>query len=234
MAATLLTRYIELHETYPEYLWYPGVLANASHSSENLAYQLRDHMAAHSSESSDDLKTYVNERLLQQGLGVYDATDDEVNSILHHPDPWPASYIFADIISRRAQVGWSTHGHSGKPPTHRNPQQHVLHQFPNVSPAAVDVNIYTSCPTKAKALVGNHENTDIGNFIRTYLDLDLKTITEELKRKGPAFDTVAEDGERSSWMGKPLGEERRSDGFDHYHGDFKRDLEHRGCGACRL
>lgn len=98
----------------------------------------------------------------------------------------------------------------------------------------MDVNIYTSCPTKAKALVGNHENTDIGNFIRAYLDLDLKTITEELKRKGPAFDTVSEDGERSSWMGKALGDERKLDGPDHYHGDFKRDLEHRHCGACGL
>lgn len=185
-------------------------------------------MQAHSSESSKDLKTYINEHLLQQGLGVHDATDDEINSILHHSDPWPASYIFADIVSRRAQVGWSTHGHSGKPSyqTCSNDSQSFL-----TIPTAVDVNIYTSCPTKAKALVGNHENTEIGDFIRTYLDLDLKTITKELKQKGPAFDTISAEGEKSSWMGKPptgVGE------LDHYHGDFKRDLEHRHCDSCGL
>lgn len=111
----LCSHEVELYKTYPEYLWYPGVLANASHSGENLAYQLRDHITLHTSESPKDLKTYINEELLQKGLGVDDATEDEINSILDHPDPWPASYVFAGIISRRAQVGWSTHGHSGKP-----------------------------------------------------------------------------------------------------------------------
>lgn len=98
----------------------------------------------------------------------------------------------------------------------------------------MDVNIYTSCPTKAKALIGNHENTDIGEFISTYLDLDLKTITEELKRKGAAFDILSKEGEKSSWMGKPPSEDRHLDGFDHYHGDFKRDLKHRHCDLCGL
>ena len=98
----------------------------------------------------------------------------------------------------------------------------------------MDVNIYTSCPTKAKALIGNHENTEIGDFIRTYLHLDLKTITEELKQKGPAFDGVSKDGGTLSWMGKPLGEDSRLDGLDHYHGDFKRGLEHRHCDLCGL
>ena len=98
----------------------------------------------------------------------------------------------------------------------------------------MDVNIYTSCPTKAKALIGNHENTDIGEFIRTYLDLDLKTITDELKQKGSAFDAVSEAGAGSSWMGRLPNDTRELDGFDHYHGDFKRDLEHRGCDLCGL
>ncbi|KAI9880827.1 MAG: hypothetical protein M1830_000263 [Pleopsidium flavum] len=193
----------QLHKAYPEYLWYPGVLTNASHSGENLAYQLRDHITSHASEPPNDIKTYINEQLLQKGLGVYDATDDEINSILDHPDPWPASYVFADIISRRAQVGWSTHGHS-----------------------AVDVNIYTSSPRQAKPLIGNHENTEIGEFIRDYLDLDLKAITKELKKKGAAFDTVSEDGETRSWMGKLPSEGKELAGFDHYHGEFKRDMEH--------
>ena len=104
---------IELHASYPVYKWFPDMLVNATHSSENLAYQLRDHLEGKDSSSGDTLKQYIREILLEEGLGVYDATDEEVDSILDHPDPWPASYVFADIISRRAQVGWSTHGHSG-------------------------------------------------------------------------------------------------------------------------
>lgn len=88
------------------------MLINSTHSAENLAYQLRDHLKQDKG-SREDLATYIREKLIEQGLGVYDATDDEINRLVDNSDPWPASYIFADIISRRAQVGWTTHGHSG-------------------------------------------------------------------------------------------------------------------------
>ena len=89
------------------------MLINSTHSAENLAYQLRDHLVKQDKGSREDLATYIRENLIEQGLGVYDATDDEINRLVDNSDPWPASYIFADIISRRAQVGWTTHGHSG-------------------------------------------------------------------------------------------------------------------------
>ena len=90
-------------------------MANATHSAEDLAYQLRDRLLdkEKSTTTRDDLAVFIRETLLQKGLGVYDATDEEVGRLLDDSDAWPASYIFADIISRRAQVGWSTHGHSG-------------------------------------------------------------------------------------------------------------------------
>ena len=111
----------------------------------------------------------------------------DVNS----PDALPASYILADIISRRAQVGWSTHGHS-----------------------AVDVNIYASSKKVARKLIGNHENTEVGEFIREYLDVDLDAVTEELKAAGDAVG-----------MGKPVADVKAMAGLDHYAGDFKRGLE---------
>jgi hypothetical protein len=55
---------------------------------------------------------YINDELLREGLGIGDASDEEIQSLVDHPES--ATYIFADIVSRRAQVGWSTHGHSGK------------------------------------------------------------------------------------------------------------------------
>lgn len=79
----------------------------------------------------------------------------------------------------------------------------------------MDVNIYASNPKHARPLIGNHENTEIGEFIREYLDVDLDAVTKELKEQGAVlsvgnslenFDTMAD--------------------LDHYQGDFKRSL---GC-----
>ncbi|KAG9724933.1 hypothetical protein KCU59_g15456, partial [Aureobasidium melanogenum] len=68
----------------------------------------------------------------------------------------------SQIISKRSQTGWSTHGHS-----------------------AVDVNIYSSNRHASKKLHGNHENTEVGEFLRWYLDVEdeVKEVTKELKHK---------------------------------------------------
>ena len=185
----------ELHKTYPVYHWFPDMLLNATHSSENLAYQLQDFLKSGSNAVKDEaLRAFVREKLIGEGLGVHDATEEEINTVVDYSDPWPSSYILADIISRRAQVGWSTHGHS-----------------------ALDVNIYASSPKHAKPLIGNHENTEIGDFIRDYLDLNLESVTGDLNS-----GLWLED---RSWMGKTLAEEPRTEELDHYHGDFKRGLE---------
>ncbi|MCJ1419752.1 hypothetical protein MMC32_006108 [Xylographa parallela] len=192
----------QLHRSYPEYLWYPGTLANVTHSAENLAYQLRDYLAQHQDTTESELRAFITQDLIGKGLGVHDVTETEINSLVDHSDPWPASYIFADIISRRAQSGWATHGHS-----------------------AADVNIYASNPKDARKLIGNHENTEVGHFLRDYLDLDLEPITKELLEKGSSFDTFYADGSRESWMGRPVPESKKVDKMDHYHGDFKRSLD---------
>ncbi|KAL8669089.1 MAG: hypothetical protein Q9168_006306 [Polycauliona sp. 1 TL-2023] len=216
----------QLHDTYPEYHWFPTVLANASHSAENLAYQLRDHIAGkhispldtgiktppRSADSPDspslslstdsaELEQYIR-NLVYTGLGISDATSAEISRLAHaSSDPWPASYIFADMISRRAQVGWTTHGHS-----------------------AVDVNIYASDPDQARPLRGNRENTEVGKFLSEYLDLEneVKAVTKELK----------EWGEGKEWMGKNLDDAKVGNKGDHYKGDFKkRGVMECGCAG---
>ncbi|KAK3170171.1 hypothetical protein OEA41_009557 [Lepraria neglecta] len=191
----------QLHKNYPIYRWYPEVLLNATHSAENLAAQLAHHIRFHTQLSKSAVSTYIRAILLEQGLGVYDATDAEVDAIMDTSDgALPAVYVFADIISRRAQVGWSTHGHS-----------------------AVDVNIYASKAKHARPLIGNHENTEIGDFIREYLDVDLEGVTDELKEKGALL--------ANDWMGKPVEDVNILAELDHYAGDFKkRGLEDCGCG----
>ena len=106
------------------------------------------------------------------------------------------------MMSRRSQTGWSTHGHS-----------------------AADVNIYSSDPKAAMALVGNHENTEVGDFLREYLGVDVEAVTKELRDKGTNLKVTNAGGEEISWMGKIPEEGQRLDGQNHlasYGGDFRK------------
>ncbi|KAH8801668.1 alkaline phosphatase [Xylogone sp. PMI_703] len=168
----------QLHAEYPEYLWYPEVLANASSSGEHLARLLFRHIRTSASSEIAELKKYIRKTLVEDGLGIKDATDEEIEHI--SSNPLISAYSFADMVSRRAQIGWSSHGHS-----------------------AVDVNIYGS--TGTDALRGNHENIEVGKFLRRYLNVDVDSITEELKEKASSFGALSEDG--TNWMGKIPSEE---------------------------
>ena len=140
---------------YPEYAWYPSALANASHSAEYLAIQYAKYLFSSPSETQ---KTTFVQDSLEQGLGVFDYTIEELANLVK--EPMTALYQYAEIVSRRSQTGWSTHGHS-----------------------AADVNIYSSDPKAAMALIGNHENTEVGDFLRDYLDVDVEAVTRETPRK---------------------------------------------------
>ncbi|OJD22018.1 hypothetical protein ACJ73_06643 [Blastomyces percursus] len=211
----------QLHEDYPAYLWYPGVLANASHSSEYLDNVLNVYLNGDGKDADDSARhKYIRKKLVEDGLGIYDATESEVQKLI---DGGGAS-AFASMVSRRAQIGWSTHGHS-----------------------AVDVNIYASSPHDALPLVGNHENSEVGLFLADYLSLDLDDVTKLLKDT-KSSPHVSADGSNNqySWMGEPLDDDVVVDKLDRYHGDFKRrkrdeavdgvslgyrDLEGKSCGC---
>ena len=84
------------------------------------------------------------------------------------------------------------------------------------------MNIYSSNPAATVALHGNHENTEVGNFLAGYLELDVDAITHELVKKAREFEAA---GVLESWMGPTPAVGQRLDGddhMDHYHGDFKR------------
>lgn len=197
---------LELHASYPEYVWFPGPLANASHSAERLDLEYNKYLT---NDPSDDAKATFIRDSISSGLGLKDYTDDEVANLVK--DPSTALYQFADMMSRRSQTGWSTHGHS-----------------------AADVNIYSSDPKAALPLVGNHENTEVGDFLREYLGVDVESVTKELREKGKELKVLDANGTEVSWMGKIPEEGERLDGQNHlasYGGDFKkRHLLHgRGC-----
>jgi alkaline phosphatase len=202
----------QLTQAYPHYYWFPGVLANASHSAEYCGHQWRDYLSSNVHSASRAEKKTVVADLISQKLGITDYTEKEVDSIIDATPIWPPSYLFADMISRRAQVGWSTHGHS-----------------------AVDVNIYASNPKHARPLIGNHENIEVGKFIADYLDVDLAPVTKELKEKKTKTSSTGVVEDFGNWMG-PEGLPNNDNGelaiLDDYHGDFKhrkRAAEFEGC-----
>lgn len=43
-------------------------------------------------------------------------------------------------------------------------------------------------------MAGNHENTEIGEFLIKYLDVDVDSVAKELKEKGALFDAVNGEG----------------------------------------
>ncbi|KAI1907669.1 vacuolar alkaline phosphatase [Ophidiomyces ophidiicola] len=187
----------QLHQSYPDYKWFPGVLVNASHSSEYLQARLDGYLNNEGkSAPKKEQSAYVRRHFLENGLGIYDAKDAEIDSLLRSDSPIPAAYIFADMVSRRAQIGWSTHGHS-----------------------AADVNIYASSPRDVMNLLGNRENTEVGDFLVNYLDLDLDSITEKLNG---TKTTPKASSNGYAWMGAPLDSDVVVDTLDIYHGDFKK------------
>ncbi|KAF2404663.1 alkaline phosphatase [Trichodelitschia bisporula] len=198
----------QLHPTYPEYLWYPGVLTNVSHSAERLGQEYFAHLSSSASSPKSDLTKWV-QNLVTTELGIHDASDEEIRLLVEQPDNAP--YAFADMVSRRAQTGWSTHGHS-----------------------AADVNIYASNAADVPALVGNHENTEVGEFLHRYLDVDVEAITRELSAAGPEWETVDAQGVKVGWLGRLPNDGERLDGqdhVDHYKGDYKK---HKRCEICGL
>ncbi|CAK3946371.1 related to alkaline phosphatase Pho8 [Lecanosticta acicola] len=192
----------QLHQSYPDYLWYPGVLANVTHSASHTAREYNYHLQSLAKERADsvgangeNLNGYLK-MLLKNSLGIHDPTLDEMEALVTKPER--SAYTFADMVSRRAQTGWSTHGHSG-----------------------ADVNIYTSDPAAASALRGNHENTEVGEFLRSYLGLDdeVEKVSEKLRKH---MKTV--EGGQEFWLGSIPEADERLDGqdhLDHYHGDHK-------------
>lgn len=184
-----VARQLQPPPSYPHYRWYPATLANASHSASYLSHKLNDDWF-----EADKRKSYINQKYVQNDLGIWDATDDELNLLIDNPAF--ASYYFADMISRRAQIGWSTHGHS-----------------------AVDVNIYGY--GDVDALRGNHENTDVGKFLREYLDVDVEEITKDLNKKSKSLSSAAENS--LSWTGAiPTDEDLQTS--SRQHEDFAVEL----------
>ncbi|KAI5294631.1 hypothetical protein KEM52_003555 [Ascosphaera acerosa] len=213
----------QLTEVYPEYRWYPEVLAKAKHSSEFLAARVEeiieeavgdgDAAAVDSVLLDPSVRAHIKRELIEEGLGITDVSEEELDALVasYQDVNTPPNLVLADIISRRAQIGWSSHGHS-----------------------AVDVNIYASSADAAAPLRGNHENTEVGQFLADYLAVDTAAVTDKLRGMRTRGGAGSGDGavDEYAWLGPALDSDYRVDALDHYHGEFKRRRRHLHGGGC--
>jgi len=72
------------------------------------------------------------------------------------------------------------------------------------------VNIYGT--EGSNKLRGNNENTDVGKFLRDYLEVDVKEVTEELIK---ASQSLGSTSNNSGWTGKIPTEEDLAFSFRH-------------------
>ncbi|GME80814.1 unnamed protein product [Ambrosiozyma monospora] len=140
------------------YGWYPEVLLAAKKSGEYLAKQLVEF----NSTSDEELKQFVNTAIFQAGLGINNATDDEIAKVIAKKDD--AEVTINHVLDNRAHIGWTSTGHTG-----------------------ADVNIFTYA-NKLDAqqllndyLMQNVENTEIARFLEIYTGTNLTAVSEKLE-----------------------------------------------------
>lgn len=160
----------QVSPSYPDYLWYPNVLLNSSHSGEYLTKKILTKKQTKEL-SPESFLSFIEKEIVQEDMGINDYTSKEIAEIQVSADASAEKllYYLNNMISVRSQTGWTTHGHS-----------------------AVDVNIYAYSNSKRineilyqreayAGLLGNHENIEIGTFMETLTGVNLEKVTDMLK-----------------------------------------------------
>ncbi|KAJ3340169.1 hypothetical protein HDU91_000885 [Kappamyces sp. JEL0680] len=150
----------QLGATYPIYAWSPEELFPVRHSGEYIAVQLL-------TQTAFERKPFVNDILFKKWLGISDPLPSDVAFMMNATEQTEVEYRIGQIMSDRAMVGWQV-------PDAANPRATHGH-------SAVDVNLY-AYGAQSHELRGNHENTEIGDFVARHLGLDLHDITKRLQQ----------------------------------------------------
>ncbi|EGF84160.1 hypothetical protein BATDEDRAFT_15519 [Batrachochytrium dendrobatidis JAM81] len=153
----------QLGPMYPIYAWFPEAITGVKRSAEYIVRQIKQYSGA-------DATNFIKNTVFPKWLNNTDPDPSDVNYLSNTSQPSDQmEYKVGGIVSSWAGLGWSTHGHS-----------------------AVDVNLY-AYGANSKDLFGNHENTDIGNFIIKNLNLDLAKVTQDLNGWKPGNYTKIEE-----------------------------------------
>ena len=103
---------------------------------------------------NDDRSNIVE--VMSKYYGVDDLTEEEIKAI-KDTEAGSLNYTVGPIISKRANIGWTTTGHTGE-----------------------DVPLYIYAPNNCEKLSGVVENTDIAKYMSRVMGIDLATATSEL------------------------------------------------------
>ena len=95
---------------YPDYVWYPEPIINATRSVEflsNVTYYAPK-------EDSLQLESVIREDILHRGLAIEDPSDDIVKDLMAFSrNRTIVEKILSSLVSRSAQVGWCGIGYHG-------------------------------------------------------------------------------------------------------------------------
>lgn len=198
------------------YGWRPDVLLNATHSTEFLAAQTAKWASA-ANRTDAELAAYIKDEVAVKGLGIEDVQEGEISravELTKLKDQIPYTVWLSSIVNWRAHLGWSTTGHSGVS---------VGLYYHEAKPKDVGSEKYKRYQKRRSSVIGSHENTWIGEWIASYLDLDLGSITKKLN-----------NGTDYSWYnnwGNKLTE--FTDKLEHYHGGLSRTIPARSAAEKR-
>lgn len=95
--------------------------------------------------------------VMREYAGIDELSEDERLRLSEAREQGALNTALADVIARRALIGWTTGGHT-----------------------ATDVKLFAAGPGRDR-LVGNHENYYVGQVIAELLELDLDAVTERLR-----------------------------------------------------
>lgn len=94
-----------------EYLWYPDVLLNATHTTEYLAAQFASFNESEPVPTDEAKRAYIVDEVISKGLGISDVTDAEIEATMASTEDELALTIFlGTLLNTRAHLGWSTTG----------------------------------------------------------------------------------------------------------------------------
>jgi alkaline phosphatase len=98
--------------------------------------------------------------------GIYDATEDEIETLIEHKGKSDFSIVLGAVLGDRSGLNWSSDYHT-----------------------AVDVTLFgygADCRGKElkSDMAGQHDNTELPYYVEKVLGLDLKKATAALKKNG--------------------------------------------------
>lgn len=94
--------------------------------------------------------------VMEQYYGISDLTEEEIEEI-KNTEPGTMNYTVGPMISKRANIGWTTNGHTGE-----------------------DIPLYVYAPAGCKRLSGVVENTAIADYMAELFGISLSDVTSKL------------------------------------------------------